>query len=86
MEPPFGIPRDEIFASNEQEKEINLKKTSRTISRVTIPNWTDHMTLLCIGACNVGVSVFLTALAPPPSHKNKNIQAKLVDYLGTTEM
>ena len=26
LQPPFGIPRDEIFASDEEEKEINLKK------------------------------------------------------------
>ena len=25
LEPPFGIPWDEIFASEEKEKEINLK-------------------------------------------------------------
>ena len=32
-EPPFGIPGEEIFASEEQEKKINLN-TSHAISRV----------------------------------------------------
>ena len=40
LEIPFRIPRDEIFASEEQEKEINLKKHHalyRRLQEVTIP-------------------------------------------------
>ena len=65
-EPPFKIPREEIFTSEEQEKKINLK-TSHAISKVTRGYntkrmhiyWTDHMTLPCIRACNVGFRVFV---------------------------
>ena len=38
-EPPFGIPREEMFASEEQEKKINLKRHHvlyRGLQEVTI--------------------------------------------------
>ena len=58
---PLEIPRDEIFVFEEEQKENQFKNASHIAGyNILRVHKLDHTSLLYIGACNVGISSFLS--------------------------